>query len=65
MILVMSEDTRISVKEEIFDEASKQEDPIEYIKLINEVEIVVDDSLVFGVIELWSKEGYYDFKDGE
>lgn len=61
-VLVMHEDTWEAVKDEAFESASKQPDPIKYLKKLGEVDIVIDNALKYGITEMWEKDKYYEFK---
>jgi hypothetical protein len=63
-IIVMNSKTWEAFKSNALETASLQDDPIEYIKKFNSIEVVIDEKLEDNFSEVWSKEVYESYKRG-
>lgn len=61
----MNQHTWDDTKEEAFKLASESSDPIQYIAILSELDVVIDNALPDFVIEAYDKEDYYDEDDGD
>lgn len=60
-LFVMSDATWNNLKEKEYEFANTQPDPIKYIKSLASLNVSIDNSLPFGMIEFWNKHDYEDF----
>jgi len=58
IIFVMSNDSWEWIKEKEYEFANTQPDPIQYLKEVSSLNVVIDNGLPFGIVETWDKENY-------
>lgn len=57
-VLVMSNETWVSVKDRIFEKARHHADPIAYLDILKGIDIMIDNKLPFNAIEVYYKHVY-------
>jgi len=61
--IVMNKKTYEKLKEQVFDLAPAQKDPIGFIGKVNALHVIIDNTVKDGVTELWNREVYYAYKE--
>lgn len=59
IILFMNQNTYMDYLRQIREIASAQKDPIEYIVMVADIKVVIDNSLDDDIVEVWDDEGKY------
>lgn len=60
-IFVMNGQTWEAFKEKEFEFANTQPDPIKYIMDLGKMNVATDETVPFGVIEMWTRENWEKF----
>lgn len=64
-VLVMSQETWETVKERMFEKARNHDDPIGYLDMINGIEVIIDNTIGFNVVEVYYKWIYEEIVKAE
>lgn len=65
VVLVMSEETYEEFVKDIYGRATEKLDPIQYISDVSELDIVNDENLPYGDINVYDKSVYYGINGDE
>lgn len=63
VVFVMSEETWDNFKQEEYEFANTQPDPIVYLQSLSQLNIVMDNTLPYGIVEMWDKDKYDDMEN--
>lgn len=60
-VFLMSMDSWIAFKEQEFDIADSQPDPISYLLSFCSMSVVIDNNIDFGIAEMWNLEDFNEY----